>query len=139
MVFVFLLGCVSLFFVMGHGTLLHFMLEEKGKIDIWSLFFPWPQKGKVVSIICLFISIIFLLLILVLPKEQYNDMFSASSWKIFLVMTAFPLVGYLIFIASLLIKTNSGFAFKLSTTNAVWRIVLAFGVIVSIASWIFNF
>ena len=139
MVFVFLLGCGSLFFVMGHGTLLHFMLEEKGKIDIWSLFFPWPQKGKVVSIICLFISIIFLLLILVLPKEQYNDMFSASSWKIFLVMTAFPLVGYLIFIASLLIKTNSGFAFKLSTTNAVWRIVLAFGVIVSIASWIFNF
>jgi len=138
MVFVFLLGCVSLFFVMGHGTLLHFMLEEKGEIDIWSLFFPWPQKGKVVSIICLFISIIFLLLILVLPKEQYNDMFSVSSWKIFFVMTAFPLVSYLIFIASLLIKTSSGFAFKLSANNALWRIVLAFGAIVSIVSWLFS-
>lgn len=138
MVFVFLLGCVSLFFVMGHGTLLHFMLEEKGEIDIWSLFFPWPQKGKVVSIICLFISIIFLLLILVLPKEQYNDMFSVSSWKIFFVMIAFPLVSYLIFIASLLIKTSSGFAFKLSANNALWRIVLAFGTIVSIVSWLFS-
>ncbi|MEI7431783.1 MAG: hypothetical protein WCL27_15125 [Betaproteobacteria bacterium] len=135
MAFSLLLGLAILFFIVGHSTLLHYLTKERTSIGMKELFIPWPRTGKVVSVLCYCLSLLFVFLLIALPLKWNLE--SISSWKILFAMAMLPTAAYISFILRRIRKTGHGFIFdSTSTSNQEWKVILMIAVIVSAFAWI---
>ncbi len=68
-----LIGFTSLFFILGHSTLLYFREKDSERIPIADVIFPWPKNGKFASILCLALSFASFVLMLSLGLDLNTE------------------------------------------------------------------
>jgi hypothetical protein len=127
-----LVGIGCMFFVLGHSTLLFFKGKDSQLIPIKQAIFPWPRKGKSVSILCLALSATSFFLNSYLAPEAQSA-FSHSAWKILIVFAAAPSVIYAAYFLRRIRKTPNGLFFSPSeSTEREWLAPLLISVFVSL-------
>ena len=127
-------GCV--FFILGHSTLLFFKGKELPVMPIGKAIFPWPKKGKFVSVLCLGLSVASIFLIFSLPPENQSSA-SSSAWKILSVFVVFPSVIYANYLARRIRKQPEGLSyFPSDATRQEWSLPIVISVFVSAIFWI---
>lgn len=125
-------GCV--FFILGHSTLLFFKGKELPVMPIGEAIFPWPKKGKFVSVLCLGLSLVSIFLIFYLPPETQ---YSSSAWKIFSLFSVFPSIIYAGYLAKRVRKKPEGLLyFPSDATRQEWSLPIIVAVFVSALLWI---
>ena len=129
-------GCV--FFILGHSTLLFFKSKELSVMPIQEAIFPWPKKGKVVSVFCLGLSVASICLIFSLPPEnQY--LASSSAWKILSILAVFPSVIYTSYLVKRIRKQPEGLLyFPSDAARQEWSLPIIVSVFISFLLWIFK-
>lgn len=129
-------GCV--FFILGHSTLLFFKSKELSVMPIQEAIFPWPKKGKFVSVLCLGLSVASIYLIFSLPLEnQYLT--SASAWKILSSLVVFPSVIYISYLVKRIRRRPEGLLyFPSDAARQEWLIPIIVSVFISFLLWIFK-
>ncbi len=133
-----LIGVACLFFILGHSTLLSFKSKELSVMPISEAVFPWPKKGKFVSVLCLGLSLASILLIFFLPPET-KFWASASAWKIFSIFAVFPSVSYACYLTRRIRKQPEGLLFFPSdATRLEWLLPIIIGALISLLFWIFK-
>lgn len=127
-------GCV--FFILGHSTLLFFKGKELPVMPIGKAIFPWPKKGKFVSVLCLGLSVASIFLIFSLPPETQSSA-SSSAWKILSIFAVFPSVIYASYLAKRIRKQPEGLLyFPSEATRQEWSLPIVISVFVSAIFWI---
>jgi hypothetical protein len=127
-------GCV--FFILGHSTLLFLKGKELSVMPIGEAIFPWPKKGKFVSVLCLGLSVGSIFLIFSLPPENQSSA-SSSAWKILSVFVVFPSVIYANYLAKRIRKQPEGLSyFPSDATRQEWSLPIIISVFVSAIFWI---
>jgi hypothetical protein len=130
------LGC--LFFVIGHSTLLYFKSRGISSLPIRQALLPWPKQGRIVSLLCLALSIGWLLLAIAsLPSEPVLP--SGSSLKILVVFAVAPCAVYLIYFFRRIKRGPDGLSFCVSDPGrAEWSLPIVLGAAVSLVYWFFK-
>lgn len=126
-----LIGLSSMFFVLGHSSLLYFKVKEDGEIPIFSVFLPYPKSGKFVSFLSIFVSFVFLISFCFLLSV--DDSFDGFNLKVFVVFCVFPLFAYCRYIMRG-IKKKNGFLF-FSEPKSEWREIMALSAVISFLSY----
>jgi hypothetical protein len=97
------IGCMSFavfVFVIGHSTLVHFVFEESrgNVVPLAEGIFPWPKRGRTVSIMCFAVSAI----LVFMSFKAFPQKVAESNWdgaSIFaLSLGGFPTVWYLTYL-----------------------------------------
>lgn len=138
MVTSFLIGLGSLFFMLGHSTLLFFKSKELILMPLKNAIFPYPKQGKTVSFLCLALSVMAFVIAILLP----NDLRS-SSWRSSLVILStfcvVPCGIYLVYCFKRIRRDSNGFVFLPSdATKLEWSLPLLISAFVNILFWIFR-
>jgi hypothetical protein len=83
------------FFVMGHSTLLFFLIEDNKKVTLsWiEVVFPSPQRGRVVSYLCLLLTCFFWGMLIFSGPNDFNVR-GLNHWKLLLGFVFSPLAIY---------------------------------------------
>ena len=133
-----LIGFTSLFFVLGHSTLLYFREKELQIIPITDVIFPWPKNGKFVSVLCLTLSFATFVLMLSLGLD-INTGIIFLNWKILFILVFFPIGFYLNYLYRRINKNLEGKFYFVSAVNQDdWRFPIFFSVCISFIFWIFT-
>ncbi|HYP84609.1 hypothetical protein [Variovorax sp.] len=129
-------GCV--FFILGHSTLLFFKSKELSVMPIQKAIFPWPKKGKFVSVLCLGLSAASIFLIFSLPPDnQYLT--PSSAWKILSILAVFPSVIYISYLVKRIRKQPEGLLyFPSDAARHEWSLPIIVSVFISFLLWIFK-
>ena len=130
----FLIGMACLFFVIGHSTLVHFLIKESPSRTIINIIFPWPRNGKSIPILCLLISLLCVFLLIITPGDFMIN--SKSGWKLIFIFAVFPIVFYVLYIAKRIYKETGSFIFReteFDRTDWVWPLILS--VTISVVFW----
>jgi hypothetical protein len=131
-----LIGFGFVFFLLGHSTLLFFKGKESPVMPIREAIFPWPKKGKLVSVLCLGLSVGSVFLIFSLPPDNQSSA-SSSAWKILSVFVVFPSVIYANYLAKRIRKRPEGLSyFPSNATRQEWSLPVIISVFVSAVFWI---
>lgn len=129
-----LIGFGCMFFILGHSTLLFFKSKELPSMPIGEAIFPWPKKGKFVSVLCLGLSAASFFMMFSLPSE-----IQSSAWKIFFIFAVFPSVIYTSYVVKRIRKQPEGLLyFPSDATRQEWSLPLIISVFVSALFWIFK-
>lgn len=136
MVSTYLLAISCLFFVIGHSALVHFKGEEVSHMSIRELLFPWPKRGKFLSLLCIGFCLLCLLLFLWLP----SDLSPSRVWPVLdivLVTGVAPVLMYSLYISRRIHRKSGVIAFYPSrATPMEWRIPLFIVAVTSILYFI---
>ena len=130
-----LIGIGFLFFILGHSTLLFFKSKDLPSMPIQDAIFPWPEKGKSVSVICLGLSAASFLMIFSRLYEIQSP-FSHSALKILVVFAAFPGLVYALYVSKR-IRRQAGSLFYCCSdaTRQEWSMPLLILAFVFALSW----
>lgn len=100
------------------------------------MIFPWPKNGKVVSLLCLGLSIGCLFLAIALPSNLHASGWSAM-WKIIGVLIVFPTVIYGSYLYRRVHKTPEGYLFVESDAKRLgWTVPLLIAAVVNLLAWL---
>ena len=132
-----LIGFTSLFFILGHSTLLYFREKDSERIPIADVIFPWPKNGKFVSILCLALSFASFVLMLTLDLDLNNEK-KFVHWKIITILVFFPIGFYLNYLYKRINKNSEGsLCFICSVGQEEWRFPWIFSVSISFIFLVF--
>jgi hypothetical protein len=115
-----LFGLANFFLVIGHSTLLYFKTEEckdLPSIPLIEAIFPWPTKGKFVSILCLALSVMWLFLVcLVLMFERlktgtFPSFMSMFSFEVLFGFCILPNTCYALYLFNRMCKQSGRWLF----------------------------
>ena len=127
-----LIGLGCLFFILGHSTLLFFKSKDLSSMPIRDAIFPWPKKGKLVSILCLGLSAASFFLMFSLPSEIQSSV-SHSEWKIWVIFTVFPGVSYALYLSKRIRNQPEGLMyFSSDLTRQEWSLPLIISAFISV-------
>ena len=133
-----LIGIGFLFFILGHSTLLFFKSKDLPTMPIRDAIFPWPKKGKSVSVFCLGLSAASFLMIFYLPYEIQSSA-SHSALKILIVFAAFPFLVYALYVSKRIRRQAGGLVYCSSdATRQEWSIPLLISAFVFALFWFFK-
>jgi hypothetical protein len=138
MVFSLLLGLASLFFVLGHSTLLFFRSKEVATIPLKGVFLPWPKSGKTVSLFSLFVSLFWIGCLIYFAITSRFDS-NGVSWKVVFAFVIVPIFFYGNYIFWRLRFRDNEVIFVCNETSKLeWIIPMLLAPVVSFGYWIFK-
>jgi hypothetical protein len=133
-----LIGLCCLFFIMGHSTLLYFRGKESSSMPLKDLFFPRPQRGKLVSFLCIGLSMVSLFWLVKTPCDLHYPI-SLSTWKILLIMVIFPSALYVLYLLRRIRRGSKGLLFFPSdAARSEWSLPLIIAAFISFLVWILS-
>jgi hypothetical protein len=138
MVFSLLFGLASLFFVLGHSTLLFFRAKEVATISLKGLILPWPKSGKFVSLLSLFVSLCCtgnLIYFAITSRLDSNGV----SWRVVFALAIVPIFFYGNYIFCRLRFRENEVIFVCKESNKLeWIVPMLLAPVVSLGYWIFK-
>jgi hypothetical protein len=138
MVTALLIGVGCIFFILGHSTLLFFKSKGSTSMPIVDAIFPWPKKGKFVSVLCLGLSAVSFILMFSLPSEIQSSV-SHSAWKILTIFAVFPSAVYALYLVKRIRNQPEGLVyFPSDATRQEWSLPLLISAFVFVVFWIFT-
>jgi hypothetical protein len=106
-----LLGFATIFLILGHSTLLYFKSVDGEELPLREMIFPWPKSGKLVSVLCLIISGIFMMVFWGKVKS-IEDFYSEGAIRILIALVGVPTIMYMGFLKARLLRRNGHLVFS---------------------------